>query len=54
MERSRRIEPPINTVAIVVDVPHNKGAVQIYNGALGDTHVKTVGTEDAGFMVIVR
>lgn len=51
--KAQKIEPPANTVAIVVDVPHNKGAIRIYNSTENDAYIGTVGTEDAGFMVII-
>ncbi|KAK4065950.1 hypothetical protein Purlil1_13989 [Purpureocillium lilacinum] len=51
--KAQKIEPPANTVGIVVDVPHNKGAIRIYNSTENDAHIGTVGTEDAGFMVIM-
>ncbi|KAH6645646.1 hypothetical protein BKA67DRAFT_120990 [Truncatella angustata] len=47
--------PPVNAIAVVVDVPDNKGAIRVYKKA-SDTeskHIGTVGTEYAGHMVII-
>jgi hypothetical protein len=47
-----RIEPPTNTVAVVVDVPKDKGAIRVFKSGI-DKHLGTVGTEDAGHIVVV-
>lgn len=44
--------PPAGTVAIVVDVPKDTGAIRIHEGE-SRLYVGGVGTENAGFMVIV-
>lgn len=44
--------PPIGTVAIVVDVPKDTGAIRIHEEGSGK-YVGGVGTENAGYMVIV-
>ncbi|KAH6869235.1 hypothetical protein B0T10DRAFT_297393 [Thelonectria olida] len=50
--KGTRIQPPANTVVVVVDVPENKGAIRVFKTGT-DKHLGTVGTEDAGYMVVV-
>ncbi|KAK3938102.1 hypothetical protein QBC46DRAFT_169887 [Diplogelasinospora grovesii] len=52
LHKATKIVPPRGTVAIVVDVPENKGAIRVFEDA-SDQYLGGVGTEHAGFMVIV-
>ncbi|QSS66929.1 hypothetical protein I7I51_03141 [Histoplasma capsulatum] len=47
-----RIDPPQNSVAVVVDVVESQGAIRIFERK-DDSYVNGVGTEEAGHMVIV-
>jgi hypothetical protein len=49
--RGNRIEPPSNTVAVIVDLISARGAIRIFDQQ--DTYVDGVGTADAGNLVIV-
>ncbi|OJD26560.1 hypothetical protein ACJ73_02050 [Blastomyces percursus] len=52
LPKATRIDPPENSVAVVVDVVNSQGAIRIYEKE-GDSYVDGVGTEAAGHMVIV-
>jgi len=47
-----RIDPPKDTVAVIVDVSSNRGAIRIYEEAEG-TRVGGIGMEEEGKQVIV-
>jgi len=51
-EKRTRIYPPEGTVAIVVDVRNNRGAINIHQTQSNDW-VDQVGTEETGKLVIV-
>ncbi|KAI2376528.1 hypothetical protein LOY89_002677 [Ophidiomyces ophidiicola] len=44
--------PPKNTITIIVDIVHSQGAIRIFENG-DDLYVDGVGTEDAGYMVII-
>jgi len=50
--KQTEIKPPENTVAVVVDVVDNRGAIRIFEKG-GDKFVDGVGTEEKGNIVIV-
>lgn len=50
--KATRIDPPSNTVAVVVDLVHKQGAIRIFEKE-DDTSVNIVGTEETGNRVIV-
>ncbi len=50
--KATRIEPPPNTVAVIVDLVDDQGAIRMYEKE-SDTYVDMVGTEEAGNMVIL-
>lgn len=50
--KGTRIDPPANTVAVVVDVVDNRGAIRIFEKE-GEEYVDGVGTEETGNLVIV-
>ncbi|OJD26013.1 hypothetical protein ACJ73_02612 [Blastomyces percursus] len=52
LPKATRIDPPENTIAIVVDIVRSQGAIRIFENE-GDLYVDGVGTEDAGYMVII-
>lgn len=47
-----QISPPPNTVAVVVDVVRNRGAIRIFEKEGGE-YVDGVGTEEEGYRIIV-
>lgn len=50
--KATRIDPPPNTVAIIVNLVDGQGAIRIYEKE-NDTYVDIVGTEEAGNIVII-
>ncbi|EER43769.1 predicted protein [Histoplasma capsulatum H143] len=52
IKKATRIDPPQNSVAVVVDVVESQGAIRIFERK-DDSYVNGVGTEEAGHMVIV-
>jgi len=50
--KGEEIHPPADTLAIVVDVVHNRGAMRIFEKKT-DNYVSGVGIEDAGNYVII-
>lgn len=50
--KGTRIDPPAKTVAIVVNVIDNLGAIRIFEQE-GDEYVNGVGTEEVGNLMIV-
>jgi hypothetical protein len=50
--KGTRINPPTNTVAVVVDVGSNRGAIRIFEKE-GGGYVNIIGMEEAGNQVIV-
>ena len=50
--RNSRVEPPKDTVAIVVDVRSNKGAIEIGDKD-SNKHIEHIGTEELGHTVVL-
>jgi len=50
--KGTRIDPPTNTLAVVVDVVNNRGAIRIFERK-GDKYVDGVTMDDRGNMVII-
>ena len=44
--------PPLRTVAVVVDVVRNRGAIRIFEKESGE-YIDGVGTEEEGYRIIV-
>ncbi|KAK7967615.1 uncharacterized protein PG986_001892 [Apiospora aurea] len=52
-QKGEEIVPPQDTVAVVVNVSQDKGAVRIFEKSGSDKRIAAVGTEDAGYTVII-
>lgn len=50
--KGTQMEPTVKTLFVVVDVPKDKGAIRVFEKGT-DKHIGTVGTENAGHMVII-
>lgn len=50
--KGEEIQPPADTLAVIVDVVQNRGAMRIFETQSGD-YVSGVGLEDAGNFVII-
>ena len=51
--KGEEITPPKNTVAVLVTVPKNKGAIRIFEKPGSNQRIGAVGTEDDGHMVLI-
>lgn len=48
----QKVQPPENTLFVVVNIPENKGAIRVFEGD-PEQYAGVVGTESAGHMTII-